>query len=76
VVGVQHLMFEILFMLQNDYFFKKNQIDKYKEIRSELIDYKINSKLKLHQFMMGKGKTSVFTPLLSFCVSVLLEKEK
>ena len=26
-----------------------------------------NTELKLHQFMMGKGKTSVFTPLLSYC---------
>jgi hypothetical protein len=61
--------FELLFLLQNDYFFKENQMKKYDEIRQDLINN--NPELKLHQFMMGKGKTSVFTPLLSFAVNLL-----
>ena len=64
--------FEILFLLQNDYFFKENQMSKYNEIRNDLITKE--SSLKLHQFMMGKGKTSVFTPLLSFAVNILTDK--
>jgi hypothetical protein len=31
--------------------------------------------LNLHQFMMGKGKTSVFTPLLAFAILLLKEKQ-
>ena len=34
-----------------------------------------NDKLKLHQFMMGKGKTSVFTPLLAFAILLLKDKQ-
>jgi len=59
--------FELLFLLQNDYFFKKSQIDKYREILDDIP----NKELKLHQFMMGKGKTSVITPLLSFAIKFL-----
>ena len=64
--------FEILFLLQNNYIYKEYQIKKYLEIRGELIES--NNELKIHQFMMGKGKTSVFTPLLSFCVNIITAK--
>ena len=67
--------FELLFLLQNDYFYKENQMIKYKDIQYELINYKYNPMLKLHQFMMGKGKTAVFTPLLSFSVYLLCDKQ-
>ena len=58
--------FEIFYLIQLPYFYKKSQLNKYIEIRTELI--KKEKELKLHQFMMGKGKTSVFTPLLSICI--------
>ena len=65
--------YEILYLLQNEYFFKESQICKYREI---IEDIRSNNKsLKLHQFMMGKGKTSVITPLLSFYVSLIAEKK-
>lgn len=50
---------DIVFLLQNKYVFNTDQIDKYIEI------YKTKDN-KLFQFMMGKGKTSVITPLLCF----------
>jgi hypothetical protein len=65
--------FEILYLLQLPYIFKKSQLDKYIEIRNELINK--NKILKLHQFMMGKGKTSVFTPLLSLCITFVNKKQ-
>ena len=70
--------FEILFLLQNEYFFKESQMDKYDEIRKDLIskeDSIEHTELKLHQFMMGKGKTSVMTPLLSFAIKLLKGKQ-
>ena len=71
--------FEILFLLQNEYFFKKGQMEKYDEIRKDLnLDSPLappNTELKLHQFMMGKGKTSIITPLLSFAIRLLKEKQ-
>ena len=60
--------FEIFFLLQNDYFFKETQIVKYKSILNDIVNN--NPSLKLHQFMMGKGKTSVITPLLAFAISI------
>jgi len=70
---------ELLFLLQNEYFFKESQMIKYDEIRQELnLDNPSSSPietLKLHQFMMGKGKTSVFTPLLSFVIKYFKNKE-
>jgi hypothetical protein len=68
----QYYNIEILFLLQNEYFFKQSQLDKYLSIRNEMEQKCIT--LKLHQFMMGKGKTSVFTPLLSFYASIVLNK--
>ena len=62
----QYFIYELLFLFQCEYFFKENQIKKYNEIRNEM--FNLNTDLKLHQFMMGKGKTSVFTPLLAFGV--------
>jgi len=64
--------FELLFLFQSEYFLNKHQIKKYNEIRNDLLIN--NSELKLHQFMMGKGKTSVFTPLLSFFIIFVLQK--
>ena len=61
--------FEILFLLQSQYFYRESQLNKYHEIRNDLIEN--NSDLKVHQFMMGQGKTSVFTPLLSLCIKYL-----
>jgi hypothetical protein len=66
-------LYEILFMLQNDYIYSKSQLDKYKDILQDLIND--NKELKLHQFMMGKGKTSIFTPLLAFSIKLLKQKE-
>ena len=70
---------ELLFLLQNEYFFKESQMIKYDEIRKDLnLDDTLsspNGTLKLHQFMMGKGKTSVFTPLLSFIIKLLKDKQ-
>jgi len=64
--------FEIFYLIQCTFFYKRSQLDKYFKIREDLI--KKNPTLKLHQFMMGKGKTSVFTPLLSLCVNFIKEK--
>ena len=58
--------FELYFLLQNTYIYKKNQIIKYKEIINDLLVK--NDELSLHQFMMGKGKTSIITPLLAFAL--------
>jgi hypothetical protein len=65
--------FEILFLLQSNYFYNEQQMEKYYEIRKDLI--KKNPNLKVHQFMMGRGKTSVFTPLLSLCIKYLSKKD-
>ena len=68
-------VFELIFLLQNDYIFTKKQLEKYKQILEELNpDGDADTQLKLHQFMMGKGKTSVFTPLLAFAVKLLKNK--
>ena len=45
---------------------------KYNEIRNDILS--MNPNLKLHQFMMGKGKTSVFTPMLSMLISIIKNK--
>jgi hypothetical protein len=70
---------ELLFLLQNEYFFKESQMKKYNKIREDLrLDdpsLPPETSLKLHQFMMGKGKTSVFTPLLSFVIILLKNKQ-
>jgi hypothetical protein len=65
-------IYDIIFLLQNPYFFSKSQIEKYINIKNDIIDHKTD--LKLHQLMMGKGKTSVITPLLTFFIK--LEKIK
>ena len=65
--------FELIFLLQNNYFYRKNQINKYKDICTQMIEK--NPALQVHQFMMGKGKTSVITPLLSFAVNLLGKKQ-
>ena len=51
---------------------------KYNEIRQDLLKHGTtghNGTLNCHQFMMGKGKTSVFTPLLSFLIILLKHKQ-
>jgi hypothetical protein len=67
-----YYQFELLFLLQNEYFFKENQMIKYDEIRNDILS--MNPNLKLHQFMMGKGKTSVFTPMLALLISIVQKK--
>ena len=57
-------MFEVLFMMQNNYFINEYQYKKYKEI----LNSREEKTLKVHQFMMGKGKTSVITPLLAIAL--------
>ena len=69
---------ELLFLLQNEYFFKESQMTKYNVIRQELLKHEqpdANQSLTCHQFMMGKGKTSVFTPLLSFVIKLVKDKQ-
>jgi hypothetical protein len=66
--------FELYFLLQNTYIYKKNQIIKYKEIINDLLVK--NDELSLHQFMMGKGKTSIITPLLAFAINLLTDKKQ
>ncbi len=68
----KYYLYELLFLFQNNYFFKKNQLDKYKSI---LNDMKMNiDSLTIHQFMMGKGKTSFLTPLLSMAINLFTDK--
>jgi len=67
-----YYLYEYLFLFQNNYFFKENQMRKYKNI---LNDIKLNnSSLTIHQFMMGKGKTSFLTPLLSMAIYLFTGK--
>lgn len=54
-----YTIYDLIFLLQNDYVFSKEQMDKYNEIKKT----KTNT---VYQFMMGKGKTSTITPLLCF----------
>jgi hypothetical protein len=68
----KYYLYELLFLFQNNYFFKECQLDKYKSI---LHDIKTNnSSLTIHQFMMGKGKTSFLTPLLSMAINIFSNK--
>ena len=67
----KYYIYELIFLLQFEYFLNKNQLEKYREIRDDIN----NDELKLHQFMMGKGKTSVFTPLLSYSIQLLHNKQ-
>jgi hypothetical protein len=68
----EYKLYDIIFLLQNQYFFTKQQINKYNEIKQDINDN--NNRLKLHQLMMGKGKTSVITPLIALFIK--LEKIK
>jgi hypothetical protein len=65
-------LYEILFLLQCSYFYKKPQFEKYKLILNDMIIKKDD--LTLHQFMMGKGKTSVLTPLLALSSNIKMGK--
>jgi len=67
-----YYLFELLFLFQNNYFFKQNQLDKYKQIVNDIIIN--NDSLTIHQFMMGKGKTSFLTPLLSMVIYLITDK--
>ena len=66
-------MYELIFMLQNDYIYSQKQMKKYIKIRNDMTTE--NKILKLHQFMMGRGKTSVFTPLLAFGIKIVKDKQ-
>ena len=66
-------LYELIYMLQNDFIYSRKQLIKYFEIRDDLIN-DVNQ-LKVHQFMMGRGKTSVFTPLLAFGIRILKNKQ-
>jgi hypothetical protein len=68
-----YYLFELLFLFQNNYFFKENQLTKYKQIVDDII--KNNGSLTIHQFMMGKGKTSFLTPLLSMTIHLMTGKK-
>ena len=52
-------VFEIFF----GYIIRDSQIKKYREI---VENFRSNEKYKVHQFLMGRGKSSVITPLLYF----------
>ena len=65
-------LYELLFLFQNNYFFKENQVSKYRNILNDIITN--NSSLTTHQFMMGKGKTSFLTPLLSIAIYLMTGK--
>jgi hypothetical protein len=65
-------LYEYLFLFQNNYFFKENQITKYRNILNDMTTN--NSSLTIHQFMMGKGKTSFLTPLLSMAIYLFTGK--
>jgi hypothetical protein len=66
-------LFELLFLFQNNYFFKENQLIKYKQIVGDILLN--NGSLTIHQFMMGKGKTSFLTPLLSMVIYLMTDKK-
>jgi len=66
------LTYEIIFLLQCSYFYRKSQFNKYKSISNDMVSKKDD--LTLHQFMMGKGKTSVLTPLLALSVNIIMDK--
>ena len=66
-------LFELLFLFQNNYFFKENQLIKYRQIVDDII--KNDGSLTIHQFMMGKGKTSFLTPLLSMVIYLMTGKK-
>ena len=66
--------YELLFLLQNEYFFTQQQFQKYIDIKNDIIE-KQNPDLKLHQLMMGRGKTSVITPLISFAIKFKRNKQ-
>ena len=66
------LTYEILFLLQCSYFYRKSQFDKYKSILNDMVSKRDD--LTLHQFMMGKGKTSVLTPLLGLSSNIKMGK--
>jgi len=68
----KYYLYELLFLFQNNYFFKEYQLDKYKSILDDMKT--INNSLTIHQFMMGKGKTSFLTPLLSMAINLFTDK--
>ena len=61
--------------MSSGYFYRPQQFEKYRDILKTLNEADDNNKkLTLHQFMMGKGKTSVFTPLLSASINLFNNK--
>jgi len=72
---IEFTQYEAIFLLQNNYFYKKVQFEKYLEIKGSTdISVESNKQLTLHHFMMGKGKTSIITPLLSIFIKIELKK--
>jgi hypothetical protein len=68
----KYYLFEIYYLLQNEYFFTIEQLDKYNQIKTDMINNVPDN--KLYQLMMGKGKTSVITPLLAYATVFLHKK--
>jgi hypothetical protein len=62
--------YEIIYLLSNSFIFNEEQFDKYRNI----LDNIDNPNLNLHHFLMGKGKSSFLTPMLS--MGLLLLKNK
>jgi hypothetical protein len=72
---IKFTQYEAIFLLQNNYFYKKVQFEKYLEIKGSTdLTIESNKQLTLHHFMMGKGKTSIITPLLSIFIKIELSK--
>jgi hypothetical protein len=65
-------MFEIIYVLSNSFIFNEEQFNKYRDILDNLI--KDNHKLNLNHFLMGKGKSSFLTPILSMAILILKKK--
>jgi len=54
---------EVCFELTTGYFLRQEQIDKFYEIKDDLIS---NQNNKTYEILMGKGKTTTITPLIIF----------
>jgi len=66
--------YEILYMLSNNYIFNTEQLGKYIKIRNTMIGHDPKDNSILYQLSMGKGKTSVLTPLLAFTSTIIKDK--
>ena len=64
--------YEILYLLSNSFIFNEEQFSKYRDILDNLIEN--NPNLNLNHFLMGKGKSSFLTPILSMGIIILKKK--